>query len=91
MFKEQARSMPTKGEIYVHFKGNRYIIIDIAMHTETKELLVVYQALSDNKIYARPLVMFMSPVDKEKYPYCQLQYRFELEQKHTIDKAKIEK
>lgn len=68
------------GKVYRHFKGNRYLVLCIAMHTETLEDMVVYQDVTDNsKIYARPYDMFNSFVDKVKYPNVQQTYRFEEE------------
>lgn len=51
------------GERYRHYKGNLYQIVAVAMHTETEEDMVVYQALyGDYKVYARPLKMFFETV-----------------------------
>ena len=81
------------GDIVQHFKREKfeqpgqlylYKILAIAQHTESKECLVIYQALYENDamdvhfgVYARPYNMFMSEVDRKKYPNIKQKYRFE--------------
>lgn len=64
-----------------------YQILGVSIHTETQDLLVVYQALYDDEktgvksgdLFARPIEMSIDKVDKEKYPDVTSTYRFELE------------
>ena len=81
------------GDIVRHFKHERYPAdspmytyknLGYAVHSETRETLVIYEALYDLnsedtlKVFARPLDMFMSKVDRKKYPDIRQEYRFEL-------------
>ena len=65
------------GQKYKHFKGTMIEVIDIAKHSETLEELVIYKHLVDGEIWARPIDMFNSLVDKEKYQDVEQEYRFE--------------
>ena len=75
---ENTRTLPVPGEFYRHFKNRMYRIVAIAYHSETEEPMVVYQAqYGEEKVWVRPLAMFMEEVDHEKYPDVNQKYRFE--------------
>lgn len=64
---------------YRHFKGKLYYVENIVTHSETNEPMVLYWALyGEHKRFVRPLDMFLSEVDHEKYPDVKQKYRFEL-------------
>ncbi|MDA3731159.1 DUF1653 domain-containing protein [Niameybacter massiliensis] len=65
---------------YRHFKGKLYYIHDIAVHTETEELMVSYQALyPPYGMWVRPLKMFVEEVEPGREDNITGQkYRFEL-------------
>ena len=80
------------GDIVQHFKRGllmpeelaadpqRYLydIVGTAEHTESGEMLMVYRPrYGEKKLYARPLAMFLSPVDRAKYPDAPQEYRCE--------------
>ena len=71
--------------VYKHFKGDNYLVVDIATHTETKDTYVVYRSLyGDGSLWIRPLDMFLSEVDHKKYPNIKQKYRFELQHIESV-------
>lgn len=75
--------------VYRHFKGDYYLLEELAKDSETGEDVAVYRKLyGDGGLWVRPLAMFLSETDKEKYPNATQKYRFELQD--IASKAKKE-
>lgn len=71
--------------VYKHFKGDYYLVEDIARYSETGEEVVVYRKLyGDGGLWVRPLSMFLEEVDHEKYPDVKQKYRFELQEIESV-------
>lgn len=71
--------------VYRHFKGDYYLVVDVARHSETGEEYVVYRKLyGDGGLWVRPLAMFLEPVDKAKYPDAKQACRFELQDIESV-------
>lgn len=71
--------------VYRHFKGDYYLVEDVARHSETEEEMVIYRKLyGDGSLWARPKDMFLAEVDREKYPDCPQKYRFELQEIKSV-------
>ena len=73
--------------IYKHFKGDYYIVLGVVIDSETKEEMVLYRALYGEGLqYVRPVSMFLSEVDHEKYPEVTQKFRFELQEINFVVK-----
>ncbi|MGO5051398.1 DUF1653 domain-containing protein [Lachnospiraceae bacterium LCP25S3_G4] len=84
------RRLPKQGDYYRHFKGQHYQVLTLATHSETSEEMVVYEALyGEHKVFVRPLELFISKVDTEKYPDMMQEYRFELEEEGSNEAASV--
>ena len=71
--------------VYRHFKGDCYLVEDVARHSETGEELVLYRKLyGDGSLWARPKDMFLAEVDRGKYPNADQRYRFELQEVPSV-------
>jgi hypothetical protein len=67
------------GKRFQHFKGSVYVIDNIAIHSETSELRVIYHSEENpSYVWDRNYDMFFSPVDKVKYPNVKQEMRFQL-------------
>ena len=76
-----------KNRVYKHFKGDYYLVLDTAIDSETGIEMVIYESLYGDGIkYVRPKEMFLSKVDKEKYPNVEQIYRFELQEIESKNK-----
>ena len=71
--------------VYKHFKGDYYLVEDIAYDSETNEEMVIYRKLyEDGSLWVRPKSMFLSEVDHEKYPDIEQKFRFELQEIKSV-------
>lgn len=70
--------------VYKHYKGDLYLVEDIALHSETLEKMVVYRALyGNNELWVRPYNMFVEEIEAKAQ-----KHRFELQNINSIKEEK---
>jgi len=73
------------GGIYKHFKGDKYLVLGVVRHSETKEEMVLYRQLyGEGELWVRPKAMFLEKVDRKKYPNVKAKYRFTLKKIESV-------
>lgn len=78
--------------VYRHFKGDYYLVEDVARDSESGRKMVVYRKLyGDGSLWVRDMDMFLSEVDHTKYPDVKQKYRFELQEIDSRKKELAEK
>ena len=71
--------------VYRHYKGDEYLVVDVARHSETGEEMVVYRALyGEGQLWVRPLAMFFDELEDEKVLKYGQRRRFELVEKRSV-------
>lgn len=71
--------------VYRHYKGDEYLVLDVAKHSETGEELVVYRALyGEGRLWARPLAMFFDELEEEKVSKYGQRRRFQLVERGSV-------
>ena len=79
-----------KGKIFRHFKGDLYLLLDFANHSETEEVLVIYKALyGECMLSARPYAMFNEEVPRNKPNPTGQKYRFEYVKVESVKGEKL--
>ena len=77
--------------VYKHFKGDYYLVEDVALNSEDKSEYVVYRRLyGDGSLWIRPKEMFLSEVDHTKYPEVKQRFRFELQKIESVAGKKVQ-
>ena len=79
------------GRVYRHFKGDKYLVMGVAKHSETKEEMVLYKQLyGKGELWVRPKEMFLSPIDRSAHPNVPEKWRFTLQKIESKAKNFVE-